>query len=361
MASLRGNGVRLKYTPTDFRDLVSGRRQGWGARALRALLRIFEVPYSWGMRWRNVRYDSGKAEMVSVNVPVISVGNLTLGGTGKTPLVEWLGRLLRGRHVRVAIVSRGYGARASVPNDEALELELALPDVPHYQQPDRVAGARSAIADAKSEMILLDDGFQHRRLARDFDIVLLDATEPWGFEHVFPRGMLREPLSSLARADAVVLSRADMLAAPERVAIRSRIAQLVPEALWCEVEHRPQSLLTAAGETLPISAVRGERLAAFCGIGNPAGFRHTLEAMGANVVAWREFPDHHGYTCQEIESLARWGSMADRILCTRKDLVKLRHATPCGMPLCAVSMELVFLTGQAELEENVWGLVNRAK
>ena len=343
-------------SPTVFRDLVSGRKQGWAPSVLRAMLRTVAVPYGWGMGWRNGRYDSRRAEIISVDVPVISVGNLTLGGTGKTPLVEWLGRLLRGQDLRVAIVSRGYGAQEGARNDEALELELALPGVPHIQQPDRVEAARAAIAEMKSQVILLDDGFQHRRLARDLDIVLLDATEPWGFGHIFPRGTLREPLSGLARARVVVLSRADMLNSAARAAIRTRVAQLAPEALWCEVEHGPQSLLTPAGETLPLSALRGERVAAFCGIGNPAGFRHTLDALGTNIAAWREFPDHHVYTPEDVESLAQWGSSADRMLCTRKDLVKLREAALGKVQLSALSIQLVFLAGRAELEEMVQGL-----
>src|SRR5262249_6755218 len=195
--------------PSDFRELVSGQRRGIKAGLLRAGLRIAETPYSLAMRTRNLWYNLGQSSS-RVEAKVISVGNLTLGGTGKTPMVEWLGRWFRKRGVRVAIVSRGYGAEDGVLNDEALELEQKLPDVPHLQNADRVAASRVAIEEFASQVILLDDAFQHRRIARDLDIVLLDALEPFGFDHVFPRGTLREPLEGLARASFVVLTRADM-------------------------------------------------------------------------------------------------------------------------------------------------------
>src|SRR5207244_2544053 len=142
-------------------------------------------------------------------VPVVSVGNLTLGGTGKTPCVEYVCRFYRGLDLLVAILSRGYGAEHG-PNDEALVLEEDLPDVPHLQGADRVALARVAVEELESEVLVLDDGFQHRRLGRDLDIVLLDALEPFGLGRLFPPGLLREPVGSLRRAGVVVLSGADL-------------------------------------------------------------------------------------------------------------------------------------------------------
>ncbi len=151
---------------------------------------------------RNWRYDTGRAVPRRVSAPVISVGNLTLGGVGKTPFVEWLARWLVARGVRVAIVSRGYGAPASGDspdierlNDEARELAEKLPGVPHCQHADRLSACQRAIDQHGAELLLLDDAFQHRRVYRDLDILLVDACEPFGFEHVFPRGTLREPLA----------------------------------------------------------------------------------------------------------------------------------------------------------------------
>ena len=177
-------------SPTYFREVVSGRRQDLPSNSLRSLLRVAEVPYTWAVNRRNLRYDQGHNAVHRMGVPVVSVGNLTLGGTGKTPMVEWLARWFLERNIKVGLVSRGYGAKQNGPNDEAKELAWKLPDVPHVQNPDRVAAARQAIDEHGCQAIVLDDAFQHRRIYRDLDILLIDALEPTGFGHVFPRGTL---------------------------------------------------------------------------------------------------------------------------------------------------------------------------
>jgi tetraacyldisaccharide 4'-kinase len=316
------------------------------------MLRLAEIPYGWAVRYRNSRYDRRVASIHAVDVPVVCVGNLTLGGTGKTPLVEWLARWFCTRGVRVAIVSRGYGARDGIPNDEALELAHALPGVPHVQNADRVVAARETVDQYAAELIVLDDGFQHRRLRRDLDVVLLDASEPFGMEHLFPRGTLREPPESLRRADVVVLSRATLLDEPGRETIRRRVARLAPQSVWCEVDHQPTALANQAGQRLPLEHLAGRPVVAFCGIGNPAGFRHTLTALGCRPTSWREFADHHAYTREEIETLKSWAAAtgAELAICTRKDLVKLQTVRLGATPLWAVEIELQFLRGQSELE-----------
>lgn len=341
--------------PTEFRDLVSGRRRGAAATALRGLLRVLEAPYTWAVRVRNYRYNRRRTAVHHVNVPVISVGNLTLGGTGKTPLVKWLATKLEEHGVRVALVSRGYGAAVGEQNDEARELAQALPRVPHIQNRNRSAAARRAIDEFDPDLLVLDDGFQHRRLARDLDIVLIDALEPFGFEHVFPRGTLREPLSGLRRAEFICLSRADAISAAERAAIRERVAKIAPDATWCELAHVANGLVNSNGILQSLDRLKGKRVTAFCGIGNPAGFRHTLAATGCNVVRWQEFPDHHIFTAEELAVLAKAAAEAgaELILCTQKDLVKVRQDEIGGIPLWAVAIEMQFLAGQQELESRV--------
>lgn len=338
--------------PSEFRDLVSGRRKGFAASAARLALRLAETPYRAAVGWRNRRYDRGKAETHAISVPVASVGNLTLGGTGKTPMVVWIARWFRAHGVRVAVVSRGYGAEAGSRNDEAMELEQKLPDVPHVQNPDRVAGALMAVEEFDTQLILLDDAFQHRRIARDLDIVLLDALEPFGFGHVFPRGTLREPPASLARAHAVVLTRADMLAADERRRLREEVRRLAPAAAWAEVTHAPRELISSSDQRQPVETLRDLPVAAFCGVGNPAGFRHTLEICGARVIAFREFADHYRYARADVESLDAWarGLEAAAVVCTQKDLVKLGIDRLGGQPLWAVAVDIEFLQGKQELE-----------
>ena len=337
---------------SEFRDLVTGRRRGLPAALARLGLRAAEVPYTLAVRWRNRRYDTGAAKIHRVGVPVVSVGNLTLGGTGKTPMVEWIARWFRAAGVRVTVVSRGYGAEAGASNDEALALEQNLPDVPHVQNPDRVAAAELAIEELDCELIVLDDAFQHRRIARDLDVVLLDALEPFGLGHVFPRGTLREPVEGLRRAHLVALSRADMVGPERREEIHRRVRRYAPDAAWAEVVHAPRALLGAAGQQRPPESLAGRSVAAFCGIGNPAGFRHTLDACAYQVAAWREFPDHHPYEREDVESLRAWAGGLDvaAVVCTQKDLVKLDVEQLGHRPLWAVGIGLEFLAGQAELE-----------
>ena len=242
----------------DFYDLISGRRRGVGATALRALLACGELPYGLAVRLRNRRYDRDSSAVTHVGVPVVSVGNLTVGGTGKTPMVKWIARQLREQDRRVAILSRGYRAEEGAKNDEALELEESLPDVPHLQNKDRVAAARTAIEELDSQVLLLDDGFQHRRLGRDLDIVLIDATAPFGYGHLLPRGALREPISSLKRADVVCLTRADSVRSEARDVIRQRVSRVAPAALWCEAAHRPDRLINCVGVDRPLAALSGQ-------------------------------------------------------------------------------------------------------
>lgn len=348
-------------SPSEFRDLVSGRRRGLGPGLLRLGLCVAEVPYALAVRWRNRRYDSGAAAVHRLAVPVLSVGNLTLGGTGKTPMVRWIAQWFRRRGVRVAVISRGYGARAGAPNDEALELERELPDVTHIENPDRVQAARSAVDKLGAQLILLDDAFQHRRIHRDLDLVMLDSLEPFGFGHVFPRGTLREPLSELCRADVVVLSRADTLGPDQRARIRDQVRRHAPRAACAEVSHAPQALLSWSGEKEGLGLLHGQPVAAFCGIGNPAGFRHTLQQCGYRMVAFREFGDHHRYDRADVQSLTDWADVqkVEAVLSTHKDLVKLRIDRLGRHPLWAVTIALEFLAGQDELEAALEAVIPR--
>jgi tetraacyldisaccharide 4'-kinase len=222
-----------------------------------------------------------------------------------------------------------------------------------------VAAAREAIRAFQCQVIVLDDGFQHRRLARNLDIVLLDALEPWGFGHVFPRGTLREPIDGLGRADVVAISRADLLDEPARAELRNTISAHAPQAAYAEMVHAPQMLLSAGGGQAALDSLRNQSVAAFCGVGNPAGFSHTLDACGCRVAGFREFPDHHRYTPADLDRLAAWARQLDvaAVLCTRKDLVKLSVDHLGGRPLWAVGVELQFLAGQAALESRLRALL----
>jgi tetraacyldisaccharide 4'-kinase len=341
----------------DFLRLVRGETRGVLASSARLALSAASWPYGLVVALRNRAFDLGWKPSFRVPVPVIAVGNLTLGGTGKTPMVEWVARWYRQHGIRVAVLSRGYGREDGV-NDEAMVLEENLPDVPHLQDRDRVGIARIAIEELESQLLVLDDGFQHRRLARDLDIVLLDALEPFGLGKIFPRGLLREPVKSLRRAGIVVLSRADMVSAEARKAIRAEAERIAGPLKWVEARHAPLDLI-ATGEPESLDTLRGRKVAAFCGIGNPEGFRKTLASLGVEPVGFRTFPDHHPYSADDVASLTDWASElgADLVLTTQKDLVKLRIDRLGPVPLRAVRIGLEVLAGRELLDQSLFALL----
>ena len=309
---------------------------------------------------RNRLFDRGWKRSHRAAVPVVSVGNLTLGGTGKTPCVEYVCRFYRTLGLCVAILSRGYGAQQG-PNDEALVLEENLDDVPHLQGVDRVALARTAIEELESEILVLDDGFQHRRLARDLDVVLIDATDPWGHGYLFPRGLLRESPRGLRRAGVVVLTRCDQVGEEDRAHLRQTVGQLVPAVPVVETKHAPVALVNAGRIDGPLTLLRDRPVAGFCGIGNPEAFRRTLTDLGARVCAFRTYADHHPYTRADIEELRRWANLQQDcvVVTTQKDLVKLRLSDLAGHPLWALRIALQPLNegGMAALDQQLRAVV----
>jgi tetraacyldisaccharide 4'-kinase len=319
------------------RAVIRGERRGPLALLARAALRVASWPYGLGVRWRNRGFDRGTRPIHRAAVPVVSIGNLSLGGTGKTPCVEYVAKFCRERGVQVAILSRGYGTDAG-PNDEAMVLEENLPDVPHLQGADRSTLADAAVEELEAELLVLDDGFQHRRLHRDLDIVLIDATSPPHRDRLFPRGTLREPASSLKRANAILLTRCDQVNEAEVNAIREWLKSKAPGVPVAATEHRPVA-----------NQLKGTTVGAFCGIGNPEAFRRTLESLGALVAEFRTFPDHHAYTREDVDDLRRWANGLPpnaAIATTQKDQVKLRLDELSGRPLHTVKIEMKFTEGE---------------
>lgn len=318
--------------------LIRGERRGPLASLARAGLLVASWPYGLGVRIRNRLYDRGWKTAHRAAAPVVSVGNLSVGGTGKTPCVEYVARFYRTLDVRVAILSRGYGAEAG-RNDEAMVLEENLPDVPHYQDPDRVVAAERAVEESESELLVLDDAFQHRRLHRDLDIVLIDATRPAHRDYLLPRGTLREPTSGLKRAGLVVLTRCDQAEPATVDELRDWLARRFPDKPVATTEHRP----------IEHESLRGRPVGAFCGIANPAAFRRTLEGLGATVIVFRTFADHHPYTANNVNDLRNWAARLPPdavVVTTQKDWVKLRLPDLAGRPLRALRIGLVFRDGQ---------------
>lgn len=309
---------------------VASNERGAGLAILRVLLVVPALAYAAIATIRNALYDRGILPSIRANVRVISVGNLTAGGTGKTPVVIALARAARRAGLRPAVLLRGYRKAGSSESDEARVLESALAGVPIVVGPQRVRSAAIAIAHG-ADLLLLDDGFQHRRLARDVDVVLLDARDPFGAGWQLPRGFRREPPSALRRARLVILTRAD------RVGRRGEppIAQLVadvrriaarPDLPVLLENHRATSVVDSAGSVVAsIAELRGARVFVFSGIGDPRTLSETVRGIGGEVVGSSTFPDHHEYREADLRKIfaAATAANAQRIVTTEKDLVRL--------------------------------------
>jgi tetraacyldisaccharide 4'-kinase len=280
--------------------------------------------------------------------------------------VAWLVKRLQARGLRVAIVSRGYKAAGQDVNDEACELARHVTGVPHLQNASRWQGASLAMAQHAAQVIVLDDGFQHRRLHRDLDIVLLDALRPFGVppEKLFPRGTLREPLSALRRAHAVVLTRVNQVSADQPRAIRLAAGKFAPHAAWATARHQPVELRGVDGMCQPLDILAGRRVFAFCGIGHAAAFLRTLEGCGCQVIGSREFGDHHRFSAGDMRLIAQdveRSSEAEFVLCTTKDLVKIDSPIIAGRSVYALAVEMRIEHGLPELEQQVDRIVLAAE
>lgn len=329
--------------------------------ALSSLLRFFLMPFSYlyylGIKVRESLYRLGLLKRALLPVPVISIGNITLGGTGKTPLVELVTRFLLERGKKVAILSRGYRATkrgSEEVNDEYLELLGNLPRVPILLGRDRLSSARKALMDYRPDCLILDDGFQHHRLARDLDIVVLDSLVPFGSGGLIPAGTLREPLTSLKRADLLVLSRADQCNPAELESIRKCLQALDNHIPIVEAVHYPLYLEDLEGRRLETSWLRGKRVYAFCGLGNPASFEKTLGLLSAELLGFRGFPDHHYYSTNELDVISREAARlaVDAVITTQKDMVKIRDMQWRGH-LLSLRVEMRITRGQEAFSQEL--------
>jgi tetraacyldisaccharide 4'-kinase len=306
---------------------------------------------------RNLLFDWGiKKEVRLVDkegkrVPVISVGNITTGGTGKTPTVFLLVKELTKMGRKPAVLTRGYGAPKQTDgkgegrgkSDEVMVIESECPGVPVVVNGDRVAGGQEAIEKHGADVLVVDDGFQHRHLARDLNIVLVDATEPMGIPGLLPRGTWREPPYNLKRANMIMLTRCEQVNA-ELAELAELAGGLLtqwvnPRAIFqqrtavtgvYDAQDNPVPLVASLGGT------GGYRVAAFAGIGNPGGFLRTVQSLGMNVAVGCWFDDHHRYqVSKDFEGLAKASGerKLDAWVTTMKDWVKLKgQAMPAGAP-----------------------------
>ena len=408
--------------PTVYRSIIDDNAGMWAA-PFRGLFRMLEVGYAGSINLRNRWYDARGAQ-TRLPIPVISVGNLTTGGTGKTPFVIELVQRLERMNLSPAVISRGYKAFGRAdgssraygssrtdggqgrPNDEELLIREACPGVLCLSAPNRGWAALKAHEKFGADVIVLDDAFQHRRLHRVLDIVLVDATCPFGYNHLLPRGLLREPVQGLRRAHVVVLTRCDQVSRDRLARIGAKLQRLAISAVHLQCNHRvtaierlvpgggcrpsaishqPEDLRRASGglpSEVPIgdppaadgtAFVEGKRAVVFAAIGNPAAFLTTVRSLGVEVVGQRWWPDHHHYTAADINSLLAVGRYPphDLLLTTEKDGVKvaeiLRTAQPASfdddpgsvqLPLFVVKIAIDFVADdagkmQAVLDETI--------
>ncbi len=306
-------------------SMMTDQGSGLGVRFGQAVLWLCSIAYGVIVRGLRFFYSSGVLPSVSLPRPVVCVGNLTIGGSGKTPMVEWLARGLARRGLRPAVLTRGYMPHAQAPatSDEAAELGEALPGITMAVNPDRSAGAREALGRGEVDLFIMDDGFQHWRVRRDCDVVVIDAMSPFGNRHVLPRGILREPIGALVHADVFVITRSDL--APEGAAsVRAFLKKTYPGRLIMMTRHQPVAVRDlSSGKEVGLEVLKGQRVCAVASIGNPVGFYRTIERLGVDIVDRYERPDHHVYTAAEVDALC--SGQGDRIfITTMKDAVKLR-------------------------------------
>ncbi|MFO0858103.1 MAG: tetraacyldisaccharide 4'-kinase [Phycisphaerales bacterium] len=320
----------------------------------RSFLAPFTPLYRVAIAIRNRRFDSGR-RAVTFDRPVISVGNLSTGGTGKTPFTMHLIRMLRDAGHNPCVAMRGYGAPKGKgqDSDEAREYLSAFPNLPLVAQPDRTTGLIELFARDENNTIspiILDDGFQHRQIARQLDIVLMDATRSAFEDSLLPAGNLREPVANLARAHVLVITHAKQASN-----IRQQALAINPNLIICECDHAWNGFVDAHNTPLEITALRNSRVFALCAIGNPHAFFEQASSV-ANIVGKAALRDHDPYSDATIASLAKQieAVNADTLLVTNKDWSKLQRLQPASWPSCIKQvvrpvLTIEFRSGEAEL------------
>jgi tetraacyldisaccharide 4'-kinase len=307
---------------------------------VRTITYILSLLYRLIINSRNQLYDHKLIKEVKLTCPVISVGNITVGGTGKTPCVIWLAQMLQERGYKPAVLSRGYGGRnsqpvnvvtdgykilltAAVAGDEPLLIARSLAGIPVITRPHRILNGRAANNDFGADILICDDAFQHRRLYRDINIVLLDSGSPVGNGHLLPRGSLREPATALSRASILLATRS--AEAEKKDDLVGKLAEIANIPVFRSNHRRAGIFRGDYSEQFPVGMLEGKKISAFAGIGEPVSFKKSVLASGAQITSFSIFPDHHRYSRSEVDKISEafLQSGADLLLTTEKDGMRL--------------------------------------
>jgi tetraacyldisaccharide 4'-kinase len=330
-------------------------------RIKRALMWVPARLYELAVRLRVAAYETRYLKSRRLDAAVISVGNITFGGTGKTPLVEYIARYLRDQYHQVSVLTRGYGRAAESRRilnlagdppsddlsyreygDEPLMLARALEDVPIIIDRDRFEAGRFAEREYGSKALILDDGYQHLALARDLNILLIDATDPFGGFEMAPFGRLREPLYGIKRADLVIITRSDRPfdQGQTLAIIKYFCGETVPVLYAYSSITRLRHLAT--GETYETDLFSGWNVALMCGIGNPRAFSEDVLQIGMGVAVEHFFADHHAFTQEDLDRVLRSAAEhgAEAIITTEKDAVRLEGLKHGDIPVYAAQLEI---------------------
>jgi len=328
------------------------------ARLVKAFLWLFSLVYGFGVRVLAWAYYAKVLPQKTLPRKVISVGNITLGGSGKTPLVQYLAEFCQKKGLRPAVLTRGYSLQEGI-YDEARLLEANLQDVPILIGKDRFAQASKALKEEKIDVFILDDGFQHFKLKRDLDIVAVDTMFPCVNGQLIPRGFLREPLNALKRAGLIVLTKADF-GKVNIENIRQKVSSLCPQVLIAESVHQPVSLLDARDSkgSQPLSFLEKRNICCFSAIASPESFEKTLIGLGAQVVKNFAFRDHHVYDSGDVQAINRYcqEKHITAIVTTQKDAVKLNqylHGFDRALMVFILEIKIDITRGRDEIEKRI--------
>ncbi len=331
-------------------EIISGTRKGIGASLLRCGL--FLAAYGIWTPMSKLDKFVKSSRSYHPHCPVICVGNITAGGTGKTPMVRWLYEYLIGLGEHPVVLTNAYHAKEGELNDESEMLRAEKDSFHVLSGKNRSKLARKVDLQNIADVIILDDGFQHLRLERDLDIVLIDCLRPFGYGHPLPRGLLRESIKALLRANIVVLTRADQVDADKKRKIRQRILSVADNIVFAEAVHQPVNFrqINRSDCNLSLDIVDKKKVVLFSAIGNPLGFETTINYLGADVLHHFKYRDHYRYDAGDLEQIRSFADEigADYIITTEKDIVKIGQWAG-EIPLYALKIQFNVVEGEDEL------------